>query len=146
MSEFIAAFTRAAKLLRAEADVAMSKHGVRVGQNLVLEALWSRDGQTPGELAQTLDITTPTVVKMSSRMEAAGLVVRKPDDRDGRLVRLYLTEHGRSLQQAISDELIELERWVTRLLSPTERQQVLIGLRRMAESLATSRTSAGVSD
>ena len=37
MDEFLTLFTRASKLMRGAADEAMSRHGVRVGQNLVLE-------------------------------------------------------------------------------------------------------------
>ena len=51
MNELLALFTRSSKLARAAADEAMSRHGVRVGQNLLLEVLWETDGLTPGELA-----------------------------------------------------------------------------------------------
>src|SRR5919197_2902994 len=101
MSEFVDLFTRAAKAMRYSAEAAFSRHGVRVGQNLVLDALWKHDGLTPGEIAQRLHATTPTVVKMATRMEAAGLLRRRRDARDARLVRLYLTDRGRSLQDAI---------------------------------------------
>jgi DNA-binding MarR family transcriptional regulator len=77
MSELLRLFTRAGKLMRAAADEAMSEHGVRVGQNLLLEVLWEDDGLTPGELAARLRVTTPTVVNAATRMEAAGLVTRR---------------------------------------------------------------------
>lgn len=48
MNEFLPLFIRAGKLLRGAADDAMSRHGVRIGQNLVLEVLWGTDGLTPG--------------------------------------------------------------------------------------------------
>ena len=76
MNEFLTLFTRASKLMRGAVDEAMSRHGVRVGQNLVLEVLWQGDGLTPGELASRLQVATPTVVKSANRMSAAGLVVR----------------------------------------------------------------------
>jgi MarR family transcriptional regulator, organic hydroperoxide resistance regulator len=63
MGEFLSLFTRASKLMRGAADEAMSRHGVRVGQNLMLEVLWDTDGLTPGELAERLHVSTPTVVK-----------------------------------------------------------------------------------
>ena len=76
MSELLTLFTRAHKLLRAAADEAMSRHGVRVGQNLVLAVLWETDGLTPGELAGRLHLTTPTIVNTATRMEDAGLLTR----------------------------------------------------------------------
>jgi MarR family transcriptional regulator, organic hydroperoxide resistance regulator len=105
MDQFLFLFTRASKLMRGAADEAMSRHGVRVGQNVILEMLWIRDGQTPGELASLLGIATPTVVRSAERMQAAGLLTRRRDAADGRLVRLWLTPAGRDLQP-----IIELER------------------------------------
>ena len=74
MDRFLFLFTRASKVTREAADEAMSRHGVRVGQNVILELLWIRDGQTPGELASALGIATPTVVRSAERMQAAGLL------------------------------------------------------------------------
>jgi hypothetical protein len=51
--------------------MAMSQHGVRVGQNVILEVLWIGDGQTPGELASALGIATPTVVRTAERRSSA---------------------------------------------------------------------------
>jgi len=59
---------------REAADDAMRRHGVRVGQNLLLEVLWGTDGLTPGDLADRLHVATPTVVKSANRMEASGLL------------------------------------------------------------------------
>jgi MarR family transcriptional regulator, organic hydroperoxide resistance regulator len=108
MDQFLFLFTRASKLTRAAADEAMSRHGVRVGQNVILELLWIRDGQTPGELASALGIATPTVVRTAERMQAARLLTRRPHETDGRLVRLWLTTHGRELQPAIEQERAHL--------------------------------------
>jgi MarR family transcriptional regulator, organic hydroperoxide resistance regulator len=108
MDQFLFLFTRASKLMRAAADGAMSRHGVRVGQNVILELLWIRDGQTPGEVASALGIATPTVVRTAERMQAAGLLTRRPHETDGRLVRLWLTPHGQELQPVIEQERAHL--------------------------------------
>jgi DNA-binding MarR family transcriptional regulator len=104
VSEFLALFTRASKLMRSAADAAFSRHGVRLGQNLLIEALAEEDGLTPGELARRLRVTTPTIVKMAARMDAAGLVTKRRDARDARLVRLHLTARGRSVHGPLEDE------------------------------------------
>ncbi|GAA3286161.1 hypothetical protein GCM10020218_047490 [Dactylosporangium vinaceum] len=101
MADVIRLLTRAQKLLRAAADEAMSVHGVRIGQNLVLELLWERDGQAPGELAARLGVATPTVVNTATRMVNDGLVERRADPQDRRLVRLCLTPKGRAAQAPI---------------------------------------------
>ena len=124
MNELLALFTRSSKLARAAADEAMSRHGVRVGQNLLLEVLWETDGLTPGDLAARLQVATPTVVKSANRMAAAGLLLRKPDPVDARLVRLYLTDRARGVRRAVEQERDDLERRMTATLTPAEREHL----------------------
>jgi MarR family transcriptional regulator, organic hydroperoxide resistance regulator len=136
MNEFLSLFTRASKLMRGAADEAMSRHGVRVGQNLVLEVLWESDGLTPGELAERLHLSTPTVVKSATRMEATGLVSRRRDQADRRLVRLYLTDLGRSVQTDIEAARDHLERRATTTLTDAERRHLISALRKIIAALA----------
>jgi DNA-binding MarR family transcriptional regulator len=136
MNEFLDLFTRAHKLLRNAADDSMSRYGVRVGQNLVLEVLWRNDGLTPGKLAAALRVSTPTVVKSATRMEAAGLLTRRRDAEDARLVRLYLTDYARSIQGAIERERRELELRATATLTDEERQHLLRALGKVIRELA----------
>ena|SRR2546423_105327 len=124
MADLMRLFTRASKLLRGATDEAMSEYGVRVGQNLVLEVLWAEDGLTPGELADRLGVATPTVVKSATRMEAAGLITRKPDPHDRRLVRICLTDHARSVQGAIQRARADLAAHATATLTDDERRHL----------------------
>jgi MarR family transcriptional regulator, organic hydroperoxide resistance regulator len=110
--------------MRGAADAAFSRHGVRVGQNLVLERLWNEDGLTPGDIAQRLGVSTPTVVKMATRMEAAGFLERRRDERDARLVRLYLTDRGRSVRKPLERELERLRKQATASLTAAERRDL----------------------
>jgi MarR family transcriptional regulator for hemolysin len=128
-------FTRAHKLLRGAVDEAMSPHGVRVGQNLVLEVLWETDGLTPGELADRLHVATPTVVKSATRMEAAGLLTRRRDATDARLVRLHLTEHARSVRGAIEHERRALALRATATLTDEERRHLHSALTKIIQQL-----------
>jgi MarR family transcriptional regulator for hemolysin len=135
VSDFVDLFTRASKLMRAAADVAYGRHGVRVGQNLVLELLWEQDGLAPGEIAQRLGVSTPTIVKMASRMQAAGLLSRRRDERDARLVRLWLTDRGRSLREPILAERRALAERATGALTDDERRCLESALAKMVASL-----------
>ena len=135
MGDFIALFTRASKLMRGAADAGMGRHGVRVGQNLVIDALATDDGLTPGELARRLHVATPTIVKMATRMEASGLLTRRRDDKDARLVRLYLTDHARSLRGSIEEELRRLRERATADLTPEERLHLESALTKIIRNL-----------
>jgi MarR family transcriptional regulator for hemolysin len=131
MNEFLSLFTRASKLMRSAADEAMSRHGVRVGQNMVLEVLWEDDGLTPGELAERLHVSTPTVVKSASRMSAAGLLTRRRDTADARLVRLCLTPRAREIRSAIEAERNQLAARATATLTVEEREHVVSALKKI---------------
>jgi MarR family transcriptional regulator, organic hydroperoxide resistance regulator len=128
-------FTRASKLMRAAADEAYSRHGVRLGQNLVLAALADEDGLTPGELAERLQVTTPTIVKMATRMETAGLLRRTRDHKDARLVRLYLTDRGRAAHGPIEDERLRLQERALAGLSDAEQRELDAALAHVIRNL-----------
>ncbi|WP_405151460.1 MarR family winged helix-turn-helix transcriptional regulator [Sphaerisporangium sp. NBC_01403] len=135
MTELLRLITRAQKMLRAAADEAMSRHGVRIGQNLVLEVLWKTDGLTPGELSAHLGYTTPTVVNTASRMESAGLLVRRRDPADGRLVRLYLTAKGRAAQEPIQEARRRIAEHATATLTEPERRHLHSALEKILEQM-----------
>ncbi len=134
MPEFLDLHSSTSKVLRALADRGMRRHGLHIGQNHVLAVLWEADGATPGELAAALHVTTPTVTKMATRMAAAGLLTRRPDDRDHRLVRLWLTDAGRALQEPVETERRLLEAQVTADLTETERAHLLTALAKIHRS------------
>jgi DNA-binding MarR family transcriptional regulator len=135
MAELLALFTQAAKLLREAADEAMSRHGVRVGQHMVLSVLWEQDGLTPGEIARRLGAATPTIVNTATRMEEAGLVVRKPDSADARLVRLHLTPRAQSAREPVRDARAALERHATASLTAAELDHLRSALTKIIAQL-----------
>ncbi|MDN3259860.1 MarR family transcriptional regulator [Streptomyces sp. CSDS2] len=132
MSDFIDVFIHASKSVRAVMDARLRRHGLHLGQNLVLAALWEKDGQTPGAIASAVNVTTPTIVKMANRMTAAGLLARRRDERDSRLVRLHLTDAGRALREPVEHELAELEKHLTAGLDEGEIRVLMDSLARVA--------------
>jgi DNA-binding MarR family transcriptional regulator len=134
MSEFLDLHGRTSKLLRALVERGVRPHGLHPGQDLVLAVLWERDGRTPGEVAAAHKVTTPTIVKMADRLTAAGLLVRRRDEHDNRLVRLWLTDKGRELQEPIEANRTSLEQLVTADLSDAERRCLLTALEKVHRS------------
>ncbi|HEU5028361.1 MAG TPA: MarR family winged helix-turn-helix transcriptional regulator [Spirillospora sp.] len=131
MPEFLDLHGRTSKALRAAADDGMRRHGLHLGQNHLLAALWERDGRTPGEIAAELHVTTPTVVKMATRMAASGLLTRRRDDRDNRLVRLWLTSEGCALREPVEAERRGLEEAVLADLTRAEREHLMSALEKI---------------
>jgi MarR family transcriptional regulator, organic hydroperoxide resistance regulator len=124
VTDLLGLFTQAAKLLREAADETMTRYGVRVGQHIVLTVLWEQDGLTPGEVARRLGVATPTIVNTATRMAEAGLVVRRPDPADARLVRLHLTARGRAVREPVRAARAALEREATATLTGAEREHL----------------------
>jgi DNA-binding MarR family transcriptional regulator len=134
MPELLDLHGRTSKALRALAEAAMQRHGLHLGQDHLLAALWERDGRTPGEIAAAVRVTTPAVVKMAGRMIAAGWITRRPDERDNRLVRLWLTDAGRALQEPVEAARRQLEDQVTAGLTDDERAALLSALAKVHDT------------
>jgi MarR family transcriptional regulator, organic hydroperoxide resistance regulator len=72
--------------------------GLTYPQYLVLTALWQADGQSVGQIGQTLQLESNTLTPLLKRMEAQGLVSRSRSRADERQVMVSLTETGQALQ------------------------------------------------
>lgn len=73
--------------------------GVTSSQVSALATVERLGTPTLGELAASEQVQPPSMTKMVVGLEAAGLVVRREDDRDGRIVRVALTAEGRRAVQ-----------------------------------------------
>lgn len=62
--------------------------------DLLAQAERKPHGPTMSELSQRLMVSKGNVTDLVERMEARGLIERRPDPRDGRIQRVYLTEAG----------------------------------------------------
>jgi DNA-binding MarR family transcriptional regulator len=77
-------------------------------QAWVLSALLEEEGVIQGDLAQKLGIRAVTLGGLVDRMESRHWVERRPDDRDRRAKRIWLTPEGRELEQRINRCLREV--------------------------------------
>ena len=80
------------KLRRAKIQTRLEAIGLHRGQQFILAALWEQEGLTHSELAELLIVTPATITNGLKRMEKAGLVERRPDPKDQRISRVYLTQ------------------------------------------------------
>ena len=69
------------------------------GAHLVLAFLAAGDGRTQRELVCATHLRPPTVSLILKKMEEEGIVHRESDPCDARAVRVYLTEHGRKIDE-----------------------------------------------
>ena len=109
---FRTALRRFQRWSEAQAEVA----GLTPAQHQLLLAIKGHGderGPTIGEVADYLLLRHHSAVELVNRAQAAGLVTRTKDDKDGRVVRLRLTEDAQQrlarLTQLHIDELRQLE-------------------------------------
>jgi len=96
---------RAGLRLRLLGNTALQRAGldITVDQWGILNLLWETDGQTPVDLARGADKDKPNVTRLLKILEDKGLVTRRPDSRDRRSHRIYLTEAGAALREPLLD-------------------------------------------
>jgi MarR family transcriptional regulator, organic hydroperoxide resistance regulator len=135
LEDFQTAFWQAKKAMVEANEAAFRRHGLYTGQQFILRALAEEDGLSPGELADRLCLATPTVTRAATRMEAAGLLVRRPHPTDARLVRLHLTERGRELRSVIEEEMQRVSEHALATLAPSERAALVRYLTVMRQNL-----------
>jgi len=136
---FQQAFWTATRAVAEATEIALARHRVHAGQQFILRCLWDQEGLAPGEIAARLGLSTPTVTKATARMEAAGLLVRRPHPTDRRLVRIQLTKRGRSLQSAIDKEIERITERALRSLSNRQRDQLIRLLSEVQRNLSSGR-------
>jgi len=87
-------------------DERMAEHGASLATWLVLHHAVEEPDLSQSHLASRLVIEAPTLVRHLDRLEADGLLERRRDERDRRVVRVRVTVEGREAEtrlRAIAD-------------------------------------------
>lgn len=90
----------------------LRRHGMEhlsPAQGRILMALWEQDDIPVRKLATLTSLDKSTLSLSLSRMEQFGIVRRAGDTSDRRVVRVQLTEEGRTLRQSCVKAMQELE-------------------------------------
>ena len=106
---------------------AFSGHGLEQWEFDVLSAL-RRTGEpyelSPGVLVTQTLVTSGTMTNRIDRLEARGLVVRRPAPADRRGVLVRLTEPGRAAVDAALADLLDVERALLAALPEPDRARL----------------------
>ncbi len=119
----------------------LARHGLQLGQWVILSALWRRDGQLTSELAGYTGNALPATSRIIDRMIKADLVTRTADHADRRVVRIRLTAKGRSLEP-LAGFWVDVNERLLAGFSEAERRTLFSLLERVLEN---ARTAAVVS-
>ncbi|MBD9648560.1 MarR family transcriptional regulator for hemolysin [Ensifer sp. KUDG1] len=119
--------------LRAVFDARVKERGLTLSRARALFALTKKDGLNQRELADELDIETPTLVRLLDGMEKQGFIERRVEVSDRRAKQIHMTELGRT----VADEILRLADEI--------RAEVLQGID-AAELAVTKRVIRAIAD
>ncbi|MBS0221696.1 MAG: MarR family transcriptional regulator [Proteobacteria bacterium] len=97
----------------------------------VLAALRERDGRRMGDLSFTTSIEVSTLTRLVDQMEKKGLVDRRDDPADARVVLLHVTADGKRLTRRIVPIAERYEKVALKGFAPVEAQVLRAALRRL---------------
>ncbi|CAH1648737.1 MarR family winged helix-turn-helix transcriptional regulator [Chelatococcus asaccharovorans] len=130
------ALVYAARLHRSRIGERLASMGLFPGQEQVLQALASGEPTTMGELADLLRVKPPTASKTVARLAAQGLVERRSEPGDARIIVVSLTKEGAEKVAAIDALWRETEAQLLDDLDSKDRKRLRKHLRKMAKNLS----------
>jgi MarR family transcriptional regulator, transcriptional regulator for hemolysin len=95
--QFIAQLVESSRLLRNFIEHRARGRGTTRAQWIVLFRLRAQEGLSQVDLADVLELQPISLVRLLDRLVEHGLLERRPDPRDRRANRLFLTKTGRRL-------------------------------------------------
>jgi DNA-binding MarR family transcriptional regulator len=129
--------SRIGRRMAAEMDRRMRDHGLTAAQAAVMSRLWMQDGLTQSQLQDQVGVDASTLTGLLQRMTRQGLVRRRRDASDGRVLRVLLTPHGRELRPQLTPEAESINSLFFRNFSSGERAIFIEFLHRALRNLET---------
>ena len=112
--QLIAQLVESSRLLRNYIDHRAKGRGTTRAQWIVLFRLRQQEGLSQVDLADVLELQPISLVRLLDRLVEHGLLERRPDPKDRRANRLFLTRAGRqlvddldSLRDAIATDVLQ---------------------------------------
>ncbi len=102
---------------------------------LILQTLGEQEGELQRQLADRLCIEGPTMTRHLDRLEADGLVERRPDAADRRGTRIHPTPKGLQRLHAMRDVMVRSEQDLLAGLSEPEMDEFESLLTRVRENI-----------
>ena len=124
-----------ARLLRVDADKRARAHDMTRAQWGILIWLERQPGISQKELAELLEVEPITVARLVDRLEARGMVERRPDPRDRRIWRLHLLAPAHPILREIDRQRADIVRKLTDGIEDTALENVTETLLRMKLTL-----------
>ena len=125
-----------ARLMRVAYDRRMKPLGLTRSQWWVINHLFFHPGINQTNLAKLLDVGRATLGRLLDRLEAKKWIYRRPDDKDSRIKRVYLSDTVRPTLQTMRHEAKRTVDGALSSLSEKEQSQLFSMLQRMKTELS----------
>lgn len=109
--------------------------GLYPGQPPLLFILNKEDGLSQKELASRLQVKPATLTVMLKRMEKTELVIRKQDEEDQRVSRVYITEKGQEVFKMAEELMKKVDDQMFKGFTGEEKEKLGIFLNRIKDNL-----------
>lgn len=121
----VTSLMRVQQLVIGRLDSILKPHGLTFARYEALVLLvFSSRGELPlGKMGERLQVHPTSITSIVQRLEAAGLVTRRPHPDDGRAVLCAVTEEGRSVVEAATQDLVAAD-FALEALTPEQLEQL----------------------
>jgi DNA-binding MarR family transcriptional regulator len=96
-----------------------------------LSLLLVGEGMTIGTMSQKRGVDAPAATGIITRLEQSGLVERRHDREDRRVVKVYLTDEGRDISRTLASAVESFEQSLRQGFSEGETDRLLADLQRL---------------
>ncbi|GIK99170.1 MAG: MarR family transcriptional regulator [Alphaproteobacteria bacterium] len=125
-----------ARLLRRDFERRARALGLTRAQWAAIAHLRRQEGCNQSTLADLLDVEPITLARLLDRMEAAGLIERRPDPADRRARLVFLTAKAKPLIERLAEFAAETRQNALAGLSPEEQDRFVEALLRVRANLS----------
>lgn len=115
--------------------IRLQEIGLYPGQEIILGYIIHHEGGSQSELVSHTKKKSSTIAKAIQRMEQAGYVCRKKDEKDKRIYHLYTTHLGKETYDKIAELKKQECEYYNHLFTEEEKNNICSYLIRVRDSL-----------
>ena len=117
---------------------ALAGHALTPSQLFLLRQLWFEDGVPLRDLGIRAQLDATSTTWLVDQLERTGLVARKRNDTDRRIVRVWLTEAGQQTQDKLAPDLSRWENALQEALSAHHTPAEIAAFQRVVATLVNT--------
>jgi DNA-binding MarR family transcriptional regulator len=125
-----------AEVMRAHCEERGKAYVITPPQWGALSLLLAQDGLTIGTMSQMRGVDAPTGTGIITRLEQNGLVERRHDREDRRVVKVYLTDEGRDIVNTLASPVEQFDQSMKRGFSEGEQDRLRVHLQQIIANVS----------